>query len=86
MNEIAKLIVTLVTVFSAIGSLFFYLNVMSGVMQIYQGDTNAVQNVTESVADEAISQIEWSLGIYALIAIASALGLTGFVVMLKKMR
>lgn len=86
MNEIAKLIVTLVTVFSAVGSLIFYLNAMSGVMRIYQGDLDATKDVTESVADEAVGQIEWSVGICIPITIASALGLTGFVAMFKKMR
>lgn len=86
MNEIAKLIVTLVSVFSLVGGITFYLNIMSNVARISQGDSNATKDVTDSIVDETTSQLEWSIGIYILIAFASVLGLGSVVTILKKLR
>ena len=85
MNEIGKLIVTLVTVFSLIGSIVFYLNMTDYMVRISQGDYNATRDMVEEVAEEITDTIIWSTIIGFLIAIAGALGLTGLVAFLKKL-
>jgi hypothetical protein len=85
MNEIGKLIVALVSVFSLIGSTVFVLNMMSGAVRISQGDYNATQDMAKDFADEATDTIMWSVVIDLLIVIAGALGLGFLVKILKRL-
>lgn len=85
MNEIAKLVVTLVTVFSLVGSIGFYLTMISGSIRIYQGDYNATQDMAQAASDEIVGALTWSVVIGVAIAICSALGLSFIVVILKKL-
>ena len=85
MNEIGRLIVALVSVFSLIGSTVFVLNIMSSAVRISQGDYNATQDMAKDIADEATDTIMWSVVIGLLIAIAGALGLGFLVKILKKL-
>jgi hypothetical protein len=85
MNEIAKLIVTLVTVFSLVGSIGFYLTMISGSIRIYQGDYNATQDMAQAASDEIVGALTWSVVIGVAIAICSALGLGFIVAILKKL-
>lgn len=71
-------------VFITIGSVIFVLTVLSGSMRMMQGDMSAAGDVTNAVADEAVGDIQWSVGVAVLIAIAGALGLGGAVVWLKR--
>ncbi len=85
MNEIGKLIVTIVSVFSVVGSLVFYLGLMEAFVRVSQGDHDATQEIAESVADETVDTIKWTLAIEVLIAVASILGLGSLVALLKKL-
>ena len=85
MNDIAKLIVTIVTVFSLAGSLIFSLCFMNGVVRVCQGNYNATQDMVDSFNEETVETIKWTFGKEILIAFASVLGLTGVVAILKKL-
>lgn len=85
MNEIGKLIITIVGIFSLIGSLIFYLGLMDGFVRVSQGDYNVTQDIVDSVTEETVETIKWTLGIDIVIAFASALGLTSLVAILKKL-
>lgn len=85
MNEIGKLIVAVIGIFSLIGSTVFYLNMMSYSVRISQGDYNATQDMAEDVAEEIKDTVIWSTVIYVAIAFAGALGLGGVVAFLKKL-
>ena len=85
MNEIAKLIVTVVGIISLVSSIPFYLAVTSGVIRLSQGDPNATQDITNSMTDEVVSTLMWNVAIGVGIAIASALGLGFLVAILKKL-
>lgn len=85
MNEIGKLIITIVGVFSLVGSIVFYLGLMDAFVRVSQGDYNASQEIAESMADETVDTIKWTLAIEVLITIASVLGLGSVVALLKKL-
>lgn len=85
MSEIAKLIVTIVSIISLVSSIPFYLAVTSGVIRLSQGDLNATQDMTNSMTDEVVSTLMWNVAIGAGIAIASALGSSFLVAILKKL-
>jgi hypothetical protein len=85
MNDLGKLIVTLVTVFSLVGSLGFYLTMISGSIRISQGDFNATQDMVQATSDEIVDSVMWSVVIGVAIAICSALGLGFLVAILKKL-
>ena len=74
----------IVGLFLTIGSIVFILTVLSGSMCMIQGDTSAAGDVANAVADEAVSDVQWSVGVGVLIALASALGLGGVVAWLKR--
>jgi hypothetical protein len=85
MNDIGKLIVTLVTVFSLVGSIGFYLTMISGSIRISQGDYNATQDMVQAASDEIVDSVTWSVVIGVAITICSALGLGFLVAILKKL-
>jgi hypothetical protein len=85
MNDIAKLIVTFVTVFSVVGSLGYYLTMISGTIQIYQGNYNATQGMVQATSGEIVDELTWYAGITIAIAVCSALGLGFIVAILKKL-
>ncbi|MEM2568273.1 MAG: hypothetical protein QXH20_07405 [Candidatus Bathyarchaeia archaeon] len=88
MKEIAKLIVSLVGIFSIINiinSLPFIVNIMNYSVRISQGDYNATQEMVKEVAEEITSQAVWEVIKCLLIALFSILGLTGLVKVLKNL-
>lgn len=85
MSEIAKLIVTVVTVFSVVGSIGFYLIMISGSIRIFQGDYNATQDMAQAASDEIVGALTWSVVIGVAIAICTALGLGFIVAILRKL-
>lgn len=85
MNDIGKLIVTLVTVFSLVGSIGFYLAMISGSIRMSQGDFNATQDMVQAASDEIVNSITWAVVIGVAITICSALGLGFLVAILKKL-
>lgn len=84
MNEVAKLIVTVVGIVSLVSSIPFYLALSSGVIRLSQGDLNATQDITNSMADEVVSTLMWDVAIGVGIMFASALGLGFLVKILRK--
>ena len=85
MKEIAKLIVSLVGIFSIINSLPFIVDIMNYSVRISQGDYNATQEMVKEVAEEITSQAVWEVIKCLLIALFSILGLTGLVKVLKNL-
>ena len=85
MNEIGKLIVTIVGLFSLLGSIGFYLTIISDSIRIYQGDYNATQNVAQAASDEIVDTVTWSAIVAVAIALCSALGFGCIVAMLKRL-
>jgi len=85
MSDIGKLIVTLVTVFSLVGSIGFYLTMISGSIRISQGDFNATQDMVQAASDEIVDSVTWTVVIGVAISICSALGLGFLVAILKKL-
>ena len=67
-----------------LSSLVFYLNIMDSSVRMANGDPSAADDFGKAVADEVVGTVQWSLGVYILIAIAGALGLSGVVAWLKK--
>ena len=84
MSDLAKLIISVVAVFSLVGSLMFYLTIMSGAVRIYNGDYNATQEMAQAVSDEVVSTMEWTIVKVVLIAFFSAIGIGSIVAILKK--
>jgi len=84
MNEIVKIVCVIMGVFSLIGYITFYLNIMPKLIRVSQGDSNATQEIVQDLAEEASSTLMTQAVISLLIAIASALGLTWLVALLKK--
>jgi hypothetical protein len=83
MKEIIALAFTL---FSAIIGLMFVFSLLPGAIQIYQGDiTNGTEAIVNATANEIVSYAYESVIIAVLVAIASALGLTSLVILLKKL-
>jgi len=74
------------TLFSVVTSLMFVFSLLPGAIQIYQGDiANGTEAIVNATSDEIVSYAYESVVIAALIAIASALGLTTLVLWLKKL-
>jgi hypothetical protein len=85
MNAIGKLIVTLITMFSLVGSIGFYLTMISGSIRIYQGDYNATQDMAQAASDEIVDTVTWSVVVMFATAVCSTLGLGFLVAILKKL-
>jgi hypothetical protein len=74
-----------IIVFSTITGLMFILSLLSGYVQILQGDVaNGTEAIVNATADEIVGSVQWSVVVTVLVAIASALGLTGVVAFMKK--
>ena len=84
MNELAKLIGTVVSIFFLIGFLSAYLSLMDTVVRIQQGDSNASQEFVELIEDEVVSTVNLGVVKAVAIAFASALGLGSLVALIKK--
>jgi hypothetical protein len=74
----------IVGIFLTVGSIVFILSVLSGSMRMMQGDVSAAGDVAGAIADEAVSGVQWSVGVAVLIALASALGLGSVVAWLRR--
>jgi len=85
MKELITLIVAIIGIFTLIGSITFYLSLTSNIARMMQGDSNATQEFTESVKDEAIDEIRWTVIRALIITVAGALGLTGLVAIFRKL-
>jgi len=85
MKELIKLAITVIVIFSSIGSIVFYLKLADYTVRISQGDYTASQDMAEYVAEEVTDTMIQSVVIYVLIALFSALGLTGIAALLKKL-
>lgn len=85
MNGIIRLTMLMMSAFFAISYLALYFDVMNQSSRIIQGDLNASQELTESIKDEVISETFWVIVKSWGIMLAGALGLTGFITILKKM-
>lgn len=85
MKELIKLAITVIVIFSSIGSIVFYLKLADYTVRISHGDYNASQDMAEDVAEEVTDTMIQSAVIYVLIALFSALGLTGIAALLKKL-
>jgi hypothetical protein len=79
-----KLLGSIVAIIIVMSSLGFYLNIMDSSVRMANGDPSASDDFGNAVADEVVGTVQWGLGVYILIVIAGALGLTGVVAWLKK--
>lgn len=84
MNEIIKIVGTIIGILSLIGTISFYLDVAPKLIRVSQGDDNATHEIIEDLTKEAASTLMTNAVISLLIAIASALGLTWLAAILKK--
>jgi hypothetical protein len=74
-------IVTAVLLLSSLGS---YVAIMNGSVRMVNGDPSGATDIGNAVADEVVGTVQWSLGVYVVILIAGALGLTSVVAWLKR--
>lgn len=79
-----KLLGSILAIIVVLSSLGFYLNIMDSSVRMANGDPNAADDFGNAVAAEVVGTVQWGLGVYILIVIAGALGLTGVVAWLKK--
>jgi hypothetical protein len=83
MKTYLSLIIALVSVVSM---LLFLFNLLPGVILIFKGDVaNGTEIVINATSDEIISITYQSIIVNILIALLSALGLTGIVTLLRKL-
>ena len=82
--SLGKELGAIVTLFLIVGSVVFYSTMLSGSVRMINGDPSAAGDIANATADEIVGTLQWSLGVWVLIAVAGALGLTGVVAWLKK--
>jgi hypothetical protein len=84
-KEIGAIIIAIVGIFTFIGYLGFASTIVQDTSRLSQGDSSAASDLGNAVADQAIGEIQWGLGIAVLIVICSALGLGSIVAVLKRL-
>jgi hypothetical protein len=73
---LSKELEAIVALILALGSIGTYVALLNGSIRMINGDTSAASDIASAATDEAVGTVQWSLGVYVVITIAGALGLT----------
>ena len=76
---------TILTIIVVVGAASFAVSLVNDSVRMSQGDTSAAGDLANNTANQAVDDVQWSVGMWIIIAIAGVIGVpAGIIAVLKK--
>jgi hypothetical protein len=75
---------TILTVIALVGAISFASTLMTDSVRIANGDSSAASDLANSAADEVVGDVQWSVGMRVIIAIAGVIGVPASIITVLK--
>jgi hypothetical protein len=75
---------TILTIIVVVGAISFGFSVFSDSVRIANGDTSAASNLANNTVNQVVDEVQWSVGMWIIIAIAGLIGVPASIIAVLK--